>query len=62
MMKSDEVFSEVLGALVCAVLSVCGHLFVGLDVAILALLKVCVSVILKLNVSLFISVLGVVAL
>ena len=48
-----------IAALVTAIISVTAHLLVGLDVAVLALIGACVDVIVKLNVSLFISVLGI---
>ena len=52
-------YSEVLAALVFAVINVTANVLVGLDVAILALIGACVDVIVKLNVRLFISVLGI---
>ncbi|GJE88830.1 hypothetical protein PsYK624_049170 [Phanerochaete sordida] len=51
---------EVIGALIVAILHVCAGLFVGLDVAIFGLIGVVVDVIVKLNVSVIISVFGIV--
>lgn len=60
MLNADLGNSEVVGALIVAILNVCAGLFVGLDVAIYALINVCVDVIVKLNVSVLISVFGIV--
>ena len=52
--------SDVVAALVSAIISVTAHLLVRLDVAILALIGACVDVIVKLNIRVFISVLAIV--
>lgn len=51
--------SEACGALVCATLTLTASICVGLDVAILAKISVVLAVIVKLNVNVLISVLGI---
>ena len=48
-------YSECVGALICAVITVCAHVCVGLDVAIFALLQACIWVLVKVNATVLIQ-------
>ena len=52
-------YSEVVGSLVCAILTVCASVVVGLDVAILGCIGAVLSVIVRLNVNVLISIFGI---
>lgn len=56
---TEHLHSEVVGALVSVILSVTAHLLVGLDVAILGCIGSILSVIVHLNISIFLAILPI---